>query len=117
MFSSKDKAEPLTVLITGAAGQIGYALAPQICRGAMFGPGQKVILHLLDIAPAATALEGVVMELIDAAFPLLAGALHSYGKIPVAHPGWLSPPTDRFAVSLRVRCGIVAPVLSVWSCP
>jgi len=73
MFCSKDKAEPLTVLITGAAGQIGYALAPQICRGAMFGPGQKVILHLLDIAPAATALEGVVMELIDAAFPLLAG--------------------------------------------
>jgi hypothetical protein len=103
MFSSKDKAEPLTVLITGAAGQIGYALAPQICRGAMFGPGRKVILHLLDIAPAATALEGVVMELIDAAFPLLAGALHSYEKfllrIPVGFP--------RQPTGLQCHCGSV----------
>ena len=66
-------AEPITVLITGAAGQIGYALAPQIARGAMFGPEQKVVLHLLDIPPAQTALEGVVMELIDCAYPLLAG--------------------------------------------
>uniref|UniRef100_A0A7S0RXG8 Malate dehydrogenase n=1 Tax=Pyramimonas obovata TaxID=1411642 RepID=A0A7S0RXG8_9CHLO len=70
-------AEPITVLITGAAGQIGYALAPQIARGAMFGPEQKVILHLLDIPPAQTALEGVVMELIDCAYPLLSGVVYT----------------------------------------
>lgn len=55
-------------------GQIGYALAPMIARGAMLGTEQPVILHLLDIPPAAQALEGVKMELIDAAFPLLDGA-------------------------------------------
>lgn len=42
---------PVTVMITGAAGQIGYALAPQVCRGAMLGPDTPIILHLLDIAP------------------------------------------------------------------
>merc|ERR1711990_900606 len=68
-------AAPLRVLVTGAAGQIGYALAPQIARGAMFGPNQPVILHLLDIPPAETALGGVAMELVDAAFPLLAGVV------------------------------------------
>lgn len=59
------------VMVTGAAGQIGYALCPQIARGCMFGPNTRVIIHMLDIPPAATALEGVKMELIDAAFPLL----------------------------------------------
>ena len=60
------------------AGQIGYALAPSVARGAMLGPDQPVILHLLDIPPAATSLEGVKMELIDAAFPLLKGEpIHS----------------------------------------
>lgn len=59
------------VLITGAAGQIGYALCPMVARGAIFGPEQPVILHLLDIEPAAQALEGVKMELLDAALPLL----------------------------------------------
>lgn len=54
-------------------GQIGYALAPNVARGAMLGPDQPVILHLLDILPAAQSLEGVRMELIDAAFPLLRG--------------------------------------------
>ena len=63
------------VLITGAAGQIGYALAPMIARGLMLGPDTPVILHLLEIPPAATALEGVRMELIDAAFPLLHGVV------------------------------------------
>ncbi|CAK0785197.1 Lymphocyte antigen 86 [Coccomyxa viridis] len=67
--------KPVKVLITGAAGQIGYALAPQVARGAMLGPDQPVILHLLDIPPAAQSLEGVKMELIDAALPLLAGVL------------------------------------------
>ncbi len=68
------QAEPMRVLITGAAGQIGYALAPLVARGAMLGPEQTVILHLLDISFAAEALEGVRMELVDAAFPLVKGA-------------------------------------------
>lgn len=63
------------VLITGAAGQIGYALCPTISRGAIFGQRQKVILHLLDLEPAKTALEGVKMELFDGAYPLLEDVL------------------------------------------
>lgn len=59
------------------SGQIGYALAPLIARGLMLGPTQPVILHLLDIPPAEKALEGVRMELVDAAFPLLAGIVTS----------------------------------------
>lgn len=55
------------------AGQIGYALVPMIARGVMLGPDQPVILHMLDIPPAAEALNGVKMELVDAAFPLLKG--------------------------------------------
>ncbi|KAM7472066.1 hypothetical protein LguiA_010249 [Lonicera macranthoides] len=66
---------PLRVLVTGAAGQIGYALVPMIARGAMLGPNQPVILHMLDIEPAAEALKGLKMELIDAAFPLLRGVV------------------------------------------
>ncbi|KAL1802783.1 malate dehydrogenase, cytoplasmic [Daucus carota subsp. sativus] len=67
--------DPVTVLVTGAAGQIGYALVPMIARGEMLGPNRPVILHLLDIEPAAEALNGVKMELIDAAFPLLKGVV------------------------------------------
>ncbi|XP_044481267.1 malate dehydrogenase, cytoplasmic-like isoform X2 [Mangifera indica] len=66
---------PMRVLVTGAAGQIGYALVPMIARGVMLGPDQPVILHMLDIEPAAEALNGVRMELIDAAFPLLKGVI------------------------------------------
>ncbi|PKI56633.1 hypothetical protein CRG98_023016 [Punica granatum] len=73
-FTHVDK-EPVIVLVTGAAGQIGYALVPMIARGLMLGPDQPVILHMLDIEPAAEALEGVKMELIDAAFPLLKGVV------------------------------------------
>uniref|UniRef100_A0A0D9XKM6 Malate dehydrogenase n=1 Tax=Leersia perrieri TaxID=77586 RepID=A0A0D9XKM6_9ORYZ len=65
--------EPMRVLVTGAAGQIGYALVPMIARGAMLGPDQPVILHMLDIPPATDSLNGVKMELVDAAFPLLKG--------------------------------------------
>lgn len=54
-------------------GQIGYALCPMVAAGRMLGPDQPVVLHLLDIPPAAKALEGVRMELLDAAFPLLEG--------------------------------------------
>lgn len=62
---------PITVSITGAAGQIGYALLFRIASGAMFGPDQPVNLRLIEIEPGMKALEGVVMELDDCAFPLL----------------------------------------------
>ena len=64
---------PIRVAVTGAAGQIGYALLFRIASGAMFGPNQPVILHLIEIEPALPALNGVVMELDDCAFPLLKG--------------------------------------------
>lgn len=63
----------ITVSVTGAAGQIGYALLFRIASGAMFGPDQKVKLRLIEIEPAMKALEGTVMELDDCAFPLLEG--------------------------------------------
>jgi malate dehydrogenase len=66
---------PIRVAITGAAGQIGYSLLVRIASGAMFGPDQPVILHLLEIEPALKALNGVVMELDDCAFPLLQGVV------------------------------------------
>jgi len=62
---------PVRVTITGAAGQIGYQLCFRIAAGDMLGPDQPVILQLLEITPALGALQGVVMELQDAAFPLL----------------------------------------------
>jgi len=62
---------PVRIAITGAAGQIGYQLCFRIAAGDMLGPDQPVILQLLEITPALGALEGVVMELHDAAFPLL----------------------------------------------
>jgi malate dehydrogenase len=62
---------PITVSITGAAGQIGYALLFRIASGAVFGPDQPVSLRLIEIEPALPALQGVVMELDDCAFPLL----------------------------------------------
>ncbi len=64
---------PIRVAVTGAAGQIGYSLLFRIASGAMFGPEQPVILHLIEIEPALPALNGVVMELQDCAFPLLKG--------------------------------------------
>ncbi len=65
--------QPIHVAVTGAAGQIGYSLLFRIASGAMFGPEQPVILHLIEIEPALPALGGVVMELDDCAFPLLKG--------------------------------------------
>src|SRR3954454_10362933 len=62
---------PIKVAITGAAGQIGYALVFRVASGAMFGPDQPVALNLIEIPPAIDALKGVVMELDDCAFPLL----------------------------------------------
>lgn len=62
---------PIRVAVTGAAGQISYSLLFRIGSGSMFGPDQPVHLNLLEIEPAMTALEGVVMEIDDAAFPLI----------------------------------------------
>ncbi|MGI8803387.1 MAG: malate dehydrogenase [Solirubrobacteraceae bacterium] len=66
-------ASPVRVAVTGAAGQIGYALLFRIASGAMLGPDTPVELRLLEIAPALKAAEGTAMELDDCAFPLLAG--------------------------------------------
>src|SRR6201988_5269372 len=62
---------PIKVAVTGAAGQIGYALLFRIASGQMFGPNQPLRLHLIEIPAVLSALEGVVMELDDCAFPLL----------------------------------------------
>src|SRR5215831_17917646 len=62
---------PIKVAVTGAAGQIGYALVFRIASGEMFGQDQPISLQLIEIPPALAALDGVVMELLDCAFPLL----------------------------------------------
>jgi malate dehydrogenase len=62
---------PVHVAVTGAAGQIGYSLLFRIGSGQLLGPDQAIVLHLLEVEPAMKALEGVVMELDDCAFPLL----------------------------------------------
>jgi len=62
---------PIKIAVTGAAGQIGYALLPRIASGSLFGPDQPVALQLIEIPQGMKALEGVVMELHDCAFPLL----------------------------------------------
>jgi malate dehydrogenase len=64
---------PIRVAVTGAGGQIGYALIFRIAAGGLFGADQPVVLQLLEITPALPALQGTVMELEDCAFPLLAG--------------------------------------------
>ncbi len=65
--------KPVRVTVTGAAGQIGYSIVFRIASGQLLGPDQSVDLRLLEIPPAMGALEGVAMELVDCAFPLLAG--------------------------------------------
>ncbi|MGC2372485.1 MAG: malate dehydrogenase [Solirubrobacteraceae bacterium] len=64
---------PVRVTVTGAAGQIGYSLVFRIASGQLLGPDQPIDLRLLEIPPAMGALEGVAMEIVDCAFPLLAG--------------------------------------------
>jgi len=68
---------PVRVVVTGAAGQIGYALLPRIANGEMFGKDQPVILHLLEVPQVKASLDGVVLELEDCAYPLLHGVLGS----------------------------------------
>lgn len=72
--------EPIRVVVTGAAGQIAYSLLYMVAKGDVFGPNQPVILHLLDIPPMMTVVQGVVMELSDCALPLLRGV------VPTADP-------------------------------
>lgn len=82
---------PIKVAVTGAAGQIGYALLFRIASGAMFGPEQPVILQLLEVPveKALKALEGVAMELEDCAFPLLKGlVLTSDPRVGFANANW-----------------------------
>ena len=78
--------EPVRVAVTGAAGQIGYSLLFRIAAGDMLGKDQPVILQLLEITPAQEALSGVVMELHDCAFPLLAG-VHQTDRAEQAFDG------------------------------
>ena len=69
--------DPVRVAVTGAAGNIGYALVFRIASGALLGPDQPVVLSMLEITPALDALRGVGMELEDCAFPLLAGMVQT----------------------------------------
>ena len=81
---------PMHVAVTGAAGQIGYALLFRIAAGDLLGKDQPVVLHLLEVTPALKALKGVEMELLDGAFPLLRGivttddARVAFGDVDVA---------------------------------
>ena len=68
---------PVRVAVTGAAGQIAYSLIFRVANGDMLGPDQPVILQLLEIPPAMEALNGVVMELNDCGFPLVADIITS----------------------------------------
>ena len=70
-FTKHMKKDPIRVAVTGAAGNIGYALLFRIASGAMFGPDQPVALNLIEIEPGLAPLKGVAMELDDCAFPLL----------------------------------------------
>src|SRR5204863_7907694 len=65
--------KPAHVTVTGAAGQIGYSIVFRIASGQLLGPEQPIDLRLLEIPAAMGALDGVAMELVDCAFPLLAG--------------------------------------------
>jgi malate dehydrogenase len=65
--------QPVHVTVTGAAGQIGYALVFRIAAGELLGPDQPIVLRMLEIEPAMKSLEGLAMELDDCAFPLLSG--------------------------------------------
>merc|ERR1719431_225612 len=75
MSTTSNMSEPIRVVVTGAAGQIGYSLLYMISSGYVFGPDQPVILHLLDIAPMMGVLGGVCMEIDDCALPLVKGVV------------------------------------------
>jgi malate dehydrogenase len=77
--TSPSRHAPVHVTVTGAAGQVGYALVFRIASGQLLGPDIPVVLRMLDIEPALPALEGVAMELDDCAFPLLSGMVVTAG--------------------------------------
>lgn len=88
------KKDVLSVVVTGAAGQIGYALLPQIARGNMLGPNQKVELRLLEVEFGMKALGGCVLELEDCSFPLLVNVVST------------SDPREAFkGADVAVMCG------------
>ena len=89
---------PLRIAVTGAAGQIGYALLFRIASGSAFGPDQPVILHLIEIEPALPALNGVMMELEDCAFPLLKGVVATADLVPMMLPTGLPKATPLLAL-------------------
>ena len=74
---------PIRVAVTGAAGQIGYALLFRIASGSMFGPDQPVILHLIEIEPGMAALQGMVRELEDGGLILSAKVGHPNQVLPI----------------------------------
>eukprot|EP01029_Cantina_marsupialis_P028230 TRINITY_DN775891_c0_g1_i1.p1 TRINITY_DN775891_c0_g1~~TRINITY_DN775891_c0_g1_i1.p1 ORF type:complete len:336 (+),score=102.04 TRINITY_DN775891_c0_g1_i1:59-1066(+) len=77
---------PITVVVTGAAGQIGYSILPMIACGGVFGKDQPIIMRLLEVPQALKALEGVIMEMKDCAFPLV-GAYEPTAEPEVAFKG------------------------------
>jgi malate dehydrogenase len=77
-------AEPIRVLVTGAAGQIGYALLPLIAKGHLFGANQPVIIHLLDVPFCESSLNGVVLELEDCSYPLVQGIVATTTSLETA---------------------------------
>ena len=104
---------PVRVTITGAAGNIGYALAFRVAAGDMLGPDQPVILQLLEITPALDALKGVAMELNDCAFPLLLGLSRltmptSLSRTAIM-PCWSAPARAVPAWSARICSPRMAP--------
>ena len=90
---------PVRVAVTGAAGQIGYSLLFRIASGALLGPDQPVIMHLLEITPALGALGGVVMELDDCAFPLLADIVCTEQGATIIPSVWNDPLAKRLPMS------------------
>ena len=88
---------PIRVAVTGAAGNIGYALLFRIASGAMFGPDQPVALNLVEIEPGMGALKGVAMELDDCAFPLLTEIVQTSDlSVGFKDIDWASQPPLRF---------------------
>eukprot|EP01083_Nonionella_stella_P252278 869424_1 len=81
MACCDEKPEPIRVLVTGAAGQIGYSITHQIARGCVFGCHQPITLVLLDLPFAKDSLDGLVMELNDCALPLLHSIIPSTDEV------------------------------------
>jgi malate dehydrogenase len=114
---TRSAGSPVHVTVTGAAGQVGYALLFRIASGQLFGPDTRVVLRLLEIEPVLPALDGVVMELEDCAFPLLADVVTTAdASVAFSGTSWAllvgaSPRRDGMerADLLKANGGIFAP--------